>query len=104
MGADCRPVVEVEEFIARGAERLDVDVDELRSRRRGGGLARAREMLAVLGVERYRLKVKDLARVLQKTPDGIMQATARGARRRVQDGEFRATLNRLDRELAKKTT
>jgi len=100
-GADWRPAIEAEDFVARGAERLGVDVDELRSSRRGEEVVRARELLTVLGVERYRLKVKDLARVLQKTPDGMTQAKARGARRRNEDDAFRADLNRLDRALAR---
>jgi REP element-mobilizing transposase RayT len=99
-GLDWRPVIGAGDFIARGAERLGVETVELRSGRRGERLVRARELLMVLGVERYRLKVKDLARALKKTPDGMTQAIARGVRRRNEDGVFRSDLDRLDRELA----
>lgn len=99
-GVDWRPAIGAEDFVARGAEWLGVDMEELRSNRRGGEVVRARELLVVLGVERYRLKVKDLARVLLKTPDGVTQLNARGARRRNADAGFLAGLQRLDRELA----
>jgi chromosomal replication initiation ATPase DnaA len=38
-----------------------VAVDELRSRRRDREVVRARELLMLVGVERYRLRVIDLA-------------------------------------------
>ena len=54
----------------------------------------------VLGVERYRLKLKDLARELKKSPDGMTKAVARAAKRRVEDDDFLTDLNALDRALA----
>jgi REP element-mobilizing transposase RayT len=101
LGSEWRPVFEAEEFLARGAEWLGVDVAELRSRRRTDELVRARELLMLLGVERFSLKVKDLARQLRKSPDGMTQAIARAARRRIKDNAFRRDLNLLDRALAK---
>ena len=62
-------------------------------------LAQARELLVVLGVERYRLKLKDLARALGKSPDGMTKAVARAARRRMSDDGFRRRLDDLDRAL-----
>ena len=100
MGPDWRPRLDVEGYVTRGAELLDVDLDDLRSRRRGEGLARARELLVLLGAERYRLKVKDLARELRKSPDGMSQALARAARKRESDAAFRADLDRLDLQLS----
>ena len=55
----------------------------------------------ILGVERYGLKVKDLARVLRKSPDGMTQTVARAIRRRTDDRRFLVDLNKLDRALAK---
>ncbi len=54
----------------------------------------------VLGVERYGLKVKDLARELQKSPAGMTQTVARATRRRIENGEFRVDLDKLDRYVA----
>jgi hypothetical protein len=86
-----------------GAELLAVDLDDLRSRQRGKGLARARDLLIMLGVERFRLSVKDLAHEMRKSSDGMSQAIARASRRRRKDKQFLAELNRLDRLIAATT-
>ena len=99
-GPEWRPLFEAKEFIVRGAKVLGVEVEALRSRRQDRRLARARELLMVLGVERYRLKLKDLARELKKSPDGMTKAVARAAKRRVEDDDFLTDLNALDRALA----
>jgi hypothetical protein len=57
----------------------------------------------VLGVERYRLGVKELAGKVCKSPDGMSQALARGIRRRAQDADFRNRLGDLDHAVAKAT-
>jgi len=54
----------------------------------------------ILGVERFGLKEKDLARELRKSPDGMTHLIARAVRRRTQDNAFSADLNKLDRSLA----
>jgi hypothetical protein len=100
LGPHWRPEVAAVDFVTRGALLLDVDLDALRSRQRNGRLARARELLGVLGVERYGLKVKDLAREVNKSPDGMTQAIARATRRGANDSAFVKDLNRLDRQLA----
>ena len=61
------------------------EVDALRSRRQDRRLARARELLMILGVERYGLKLKDLAMELKKSPNGMTKTVARAARRRTED-------------------
>ena len=53
-----------------------------------------------LGVERYGLKVKDLARALEKTADGMTQTIARGSRRKNEDRAFRKELEALDSVMA----
>ena len=100
LGPDWRPEIEAGDFVSQGAEHLGVDVTDLQSSSKRADLVRARELLGVLGVERYRLKVKDLSRELRKTPDGMSQAIARGIRRRVGDSLFRKDLDELDRRLA----
>jgi hypothetical protein len=57
----------------------------------------------LLGVERFGLKVKDLAREIGKSPDGMTQAIARATRRKLEDSAFRADPDRLDRHLAEST-
>ncbi len=77
-----------------------VERDGLLSRRRSEELVRARELLMILRVERYGLKVKDLARQMCKSPDGMSHTVARAARKRTKDKAFRRDLNRLDRALS----
>ena len=60
----------------------------------------ARELLMLLGVERYGLKVNALGRELRKTPDGMSQTLARAVRRRAGDDEFLRRINELDRQIA----
>lgn len=99
-GPDWRPSLEARQFITRGAGWLGLEISDLRSRRRAKELVRGRELLMVLGVERYGLKVKDLARELQKSPAGMTQTVARATRRRIENGEFRVDLDKLDRYVA----
>jgi len=56
-GPAWRPRYEAEDFIARGAGWIGVDVEALQPRRRTHDLVRARELLMALGVGRYGLKV-----------------------------------------------
>jgi len=100
LGPEWRPSFEAAEFVARGAELLGVDVDDLRARGRAPDVVEARELLLVLGVERYGVKVNALAREVQKSPSGMSQALARAVRRRVEDAGFRRKLDEVDRRLA----
>ena len=65
---------------------------------------RVRELVMVLGVEGYGLKVRELAATLKKTPDGTSHALARGVRRRADDERFRRELRKLDRAIATENT
>jgi len=86
--------------VARVTEYLALDLDDLQSRRRRRDLVTARELLVLLGAGRYGIKVRELARQLRKSPDGISQALARAARKRATDTKLRAELDRLDHLLA----
>ena len=99
-GPEWRPTFGAGELIRRAAEALGVEVRDLRSRSRRADLVHARELLMVLAVERYSLKVRDVARELDKSADGMSQALARGVERRKRGGEFRAELDDLDRRVA----
>ena len=99
-GHDDRPTLSSKAYIERGARILGVSVGELRGRLRHPEVVRAREALAVVGVERYGLKVKDLAREMEKSPDSVTKAIVRTTHRRAQDADLRSALDRLDQELA----
>ena len=87
-------------LVARGAEILGVPLAELRGRQRSRRSVHARELLAVLGVERYYLRVKDLAEELGKSPDSLTKAIARGVRKRAGDRAYRLRLDEVDAALA----
>jgi REP element-mobilizing transposase RayT len=100
-GPGWRPSFEVDEFVRRGASLIGVEASDLRSRRRTSEVVRARELLMIAGVERYGLKVKELAQEMKKSPDGMTQTIARAARKRLEDCEFLRDLNELDLALAR---
>ncbi len=95
-----RPTLSADEFIRRGAAAAGVAVEDLRSRLRGPEVVRAREMLAVVGVERYGLRVSDLARELGKSPDSVTKMIGRAVRRRRTDPILRSRVDRLDEAIA----
>jgi REP element-mobilizing transposase RayT len=100
MGPEWRPEVDVDTFVSKVSELLGLDEQDLRSSSRAVELVEGREILMTLGVERYRLRVKELAESVRKSPDGMSQALARGVKRRAQDAEFRNRLVDLDHAVA----
>lgn len=95
-----RPRLEAAELVAQVAERLGVAVEDLAARRRAPELVQARELAASLGVERYGLRVKDLAAVLDKSVEAVSRMVSRGAANRQHGEEFRSRYEALDRALA----
>ena len=78
---------------------MGVDRDELASRSRKPEIVRAREIVGLLGVERYGVKVKELAECLGKSEDGVSLWVRRGGCRRGQDAAFAADVEDLDASL-----
>ena len=99
-GPDWGTSIEAAVFVAKVAALFGVEVEDLRSRRRSVELVRARENIALLAVERYGLKVKDLAQEIRKAPSGMAQALARAARQRAVDTKYQAELSRMDATIA----
>jgi hypothetical protein len=56
-------------------------------------------MVGLVGVERYGVKVKDLAECLGKSEDGVSLWVRRGARRREEDASFAVEAGKLDSAL-----
>jgi putative transposase len=94
-----RPELEVEAFVERVAATIGIDLEELRGRGKGYEVSRARELLAALGVERYDLRVKDLAEYLNKHPVTVTGWVMRGVRRRAEDPVTMTRFEALDRNL-----
>ncbi len=100
LGPEWRPRLKADDLVRRGAEALGVELEDLRSRGRSPAVVRARELLLVVGVERYGVQVKGLAQALGKSADGMTKALARGSRRRCDEHGFAEELDKLDRSLA----
>ena len=97
---DDRPTLAVDEFVRRGALALGISIEDLGSRQRKAEVVRARETLTVIAVERYGLRVVDLAREMSKSPDSLTKAIRRATERRVQQREYADTLDRVDVSIA----
>jgi hypothetical protein len=58
------------------------------------------EALATVGVERNELRAVDLASEMNKSPDTLTKAIARGTKRSSQDASERRALDELDAQIA----
>ena len=74
-------------------------VEELASRRREPSLRELRELVAVLGVERYGQRVRDIAGMLEKNPGSVSRWVSAAAERRLSDSSFAERLLKLDQTL-----
>ena len=94
-------VRDVDAFIRRAGEHLGVSGDVLGSRGKAPATVRAREIIAIVGVERFGVKVKDLAGRLGKNPGSVSRWMVRAAQARDEDREFEACCRRLEAALTK---
>ena len=67
---------------------LGVDVGDLASRRREPRLRELREVVAVVGVERYGQRVREIAEKMQKNPGSVSRWVTDAAERRLSDSGF----------------
>jgi putative transposase len=95
-----RPPLEAEEFVRRVCDLAGIDVEHLASRLRDRETAAQRRLVVTLGVERWRQSGSALAEVLNKNADVVSWWVGEGTRRRLEDNEFAAKLDWLDRELS----
>lgn len=95
-GPGSRPHVSVSEYLAHGSVALGVTMEELRNRQRSHALVRSRELLALVGVERYRLPVVEIASEMAKAPDTVTKLIARATQRRRENEEFRKAIDNID--------
>lgn len=91
-----RPQMELDGFLERGAEALEVSVADLKSRKRGSSIVDSREILVWLGVELYGFPVKGIAKALEKHFESVSRMASRAASRRVKDRSFRTEMRRVD--------
>jgi len=93
--------MELEDFLERGAEAVEIPLADLKGRKRGETIVEGREILAWLGVELYGFAVKELAEGLDKHLETASRLVSRAALRRVEDPNFRAKIQRVDSVIVK---
>ena len=95
-----RPRVALEDFLARGAEAVEITLTDLRSRKRSAPIVEARETLAWLAVELYGFTVKKFAEALDKYQETASRLVSRAAARRVEDQGFNERIQQVDSAIA----
>ena len=76
-------------------EHINVDIQVLAGKGRGPKDVKMRELIGMVGVERFGVKVTELADVLGKSRDGVSCWMRRGVERRATDSSFAAAAERL---------
>ena len=76
---------------------------ELSSRSRSANLTRGRIEFATLAVGRYRLKIFDIAALLDKHPNSITKWLNKGLRLEREDPEFKNRLDHLDAAISRQS-
>ena len=94
-----RPRVPAGTLFARCCEILGVSLAEAASRQRTPSLVQARQAMAVLLVERWGVRVGELAAVIDRTRDGTSHLISAAVRRRASDPRFSEFVDDLDRRL-----
>ena len=79
---------------------LECDPGMLCSRGRAPEVVRMRELVGLVGIERYGVKVTELAAELGKSRGGVSHWYRRGAARRAEDADFAADANALDQAVS----
>ena len=99
-GLDWRRPIEPAELVSGCVEILGVQAEKLRSRSQAVELVQAREIIMVVGVGRFGLKVEDLAWEVRTSPDGMSKTLGRGLRRRWSDERFRERVDAANEAIA----
>ena len=91
-----RPGYSANEWLEIACAQLGIDRARLASRNRHPEIVRARELIGLVGVERFGVKVSELATELGKSRDGVSRWIQRGTVRRVSEPEFASDAEALD--------
>lgn len=95
-----RPALSADVFLTRACSALAVEAERLASSRRDRPTVRLRDLVALVGVERYRIPTRALAEALGHNPDHVSRWIGRAGRRRSEDAAFREEVAELDRAVA----
>ena len=91
-----RPLLQAETFVQRTLDELGYAAEELSGRGKRREIVRAREILMTLGVERYGLRVTEMAAILGVRYHSACLWSRRGASRRQEDQAFSEKLDWVD--------
>ncbi|MCU0305074.1 MAG: hypothetical protein MUC56_13570, partial [Thermoanaerobaculales bacterium] len=91
-----RPLLTPDDFIDRVLEVLEITREEVTGGTKRREVVRARELLFSLGVERYGLRVTEMAAALQVNYDSASLWGRRGAQRRAGNAAFVRRVEEVD--------
>ena len=91
-----RPRYTARNWLEIACTHLECDEEKLRGRGRAPEVVRLRDLIGLVGIERYGVKVTELAGELGKSRDGVSRWYRRGTARRAQDPAFAAAAEALD--------
>jgi len=91
-----RPKYDADDWVNLACDALKVDRRALEDRGRSPEVVRARELLGLVGIERFGVKVGELAQVLGKSRGGVSKWYERGVVRRSEEPEFAAASRLLE--------
>jgi len=94
------PAATADEFLAAAASALGLTVGDLSARRGDRARTRAREAVALVAVESFAVRVRELADVLDRGPGVVSRWIDAAGERRQRDAAFRARCERLAVEIA----
>jgi len=97
-----RPLLSAAQYVEVAVDELGVERAELAGRGRKSETVRLRELLAVVGVERYGVSVKALAEVLGRSRVTVSSWVSRGAAKRAEEKTFEKQVDELDCRLAER--
>jgi len=91
--------LDVEKYLRRACAIVGVERRVLASRTTAREVARSRELIAVVGVERFGIRVGDLAKALGMHLGSVSRWITRAAERRLDDDEFADRCEGLERQI-----
>ena len=91
-----RPRYSADEWLEIACRHLAVDREDLAERGRHPDVVQMRELVGLIGIERYGVKVTELAEILGKSRDGVSKWMRRGVERRAAEPEFAEAAQALD--------
>jgi hypothetical protein len=90
----------VAELIEAAVGEMGIEVAELAGKTRKPEIVRLREIMAVVGIERYGVGVKALAEALGKSRVTVSTWVSRGAKKRIAEPAFARQVDELDTRIA----